>query len=128
MTVRTMYVLSRRPGMSFDEFRTHWRDVHMPLAAQVPGIVKYVRRVVVPDGDGEAPDNEYGIDGFAALDSECVEAMEAGWATVQVTTLGEEFARGITGECVVEDFPSPGETVALEWQESQQNFVLTRMD
>lgn len=67
--------------MSFDEFRAHWRDVHMPLAAQVPGIVKYVRRVVVPDGDGEAPDNEYGIDGFAALDYESVEAMEAGWAT-----------------------------------------------
>ena len=58
MTVRTMYILSRKPGMSFEEFRTHWRDVHMPLAAQVPGIVKYVRRLVVPEGGADEPDNE----------------------------------------------------------------------
>ena len=79
MTVRTMYILGRKPGMSFEEFRTHWKDVHMPLAARVPGIVKYVRRLVVPEGD--EPDNEYGIDGFAALDYESVEAMDAGWAS-----------------------------------------------
>ncbi len=79
MTVRTMYIISRKPGMSFEEFRTHWSDVHAPLAAQVPGIVKYVRRLVVLEGD--EPDNEYGIDGFAALDYESVEAMEAGWAS-----------------------------------------------
>ena len=76
MTVRTMYIISRKPGMTFEEFRTHWRDVHAPLAAQVPGITKYVRRLVVPEGD-----EEYGIDGFAALDYESEEAMEAGWAS-----------------------------------------------
>lgn len=58
VTVRTMYVLSRKPGNSFEEFRTHWRDVHMPLAAQVPDIVKYVRRLVVPEGGADEPDNE----------------------------------------------------------------------
>ena len=56
------------------------------------------------------------------------DGVEVGWATIRVTTLGEEFARGLAGECVVEDFPGPGETVTLEWQESQQNFVITRMD
>lgn len=81
MTVRTMYVLSRKPGMTFEEFRTHWRDVHMPLGAQVPGIVKYMRRLVLPEGDADEPDNEYGIDGFTALDYESVEAMEDGWAS-----------------------------------------------
>lgn len=53
----------------------------MPLAAQVPGIVKYVRRLVLPEGNSDEPDNEYGIDGFAALDYESVESMEAGWST-----------------------------------------------
>ena len=53
-----------------------------------------------------------------------VDAEELGRATVRVTTLGEEFLRGAEGECVVEDFPMPGETVTLEWQQSSQNFVI----
>ena len=34
-----------------------------------------------------------------------VDGEELGRATVRVTTLGEEFLRGVEGECVVEDFP-----------------------
>ena len=40
----------------------------------------------------------------------------------------EEFLRGVAGECVVEDFPTLGETVTLEWQQSQQNFVITGVE
>jgi 5'-nucleotidase len=54
-----------------------------------------------------------------------VDDEELGRATVQVTTLGQEFVRGAEGECVVDDFPLPGETVTLEWQQNQQNFVIT---
>ena len=58
-----------------------------------------------------------------------------GRATVRVTTLGAAFrrdaetafVRGVTGECVVEDFPAPGEAVSLEWQEATQNFVITNV-
>ena len=49
-------------------------------------------------------------------------------ATVRVTTLGMEFVRGVEGVCVAADFPSPGETVTLAWQEAQQNFVLTGVE
>ena len=54
-----------------------------------------------------------------------VDDTELGRATVRVTTLGVEFLRGVEGECVVADFPSPGGTVTLEWQQNQQNFVIT---
>ena len=54
-----------------------------------------------------------------------VDGVELGRATVQVTTLGHEFLRGAEGECVVEDFPTVGETVTLAWQQNQQNFVMT---
>ena len=54
-----------------------------------------------------------------------VDGVELGRATVRVTTLGAEFVRGVAGECTVEDFPLPGETVTLEWQQHQQNFVIT---
>ena len=58
-----------------------------------------------------------------------VDGVELGRAVVTVTTVGEgeeeEFLRGVEGACVVEDFPMPGETVRLEWQQNNQNFVIT---
>ena len=58
-----------------------------------------------------------------------VDGVELGRATVTVTTVGEgeeeEFLRDVAGTCEVEDFPLPGESVTLEWQETQQNFVIT---
>ncbi len=50
---------------------------------------------------------------------------EVAWSMVTVTTLGEEFVRGLAGEFALEDFPTRGQTVTVEWQEAQQNFVLT---
>ena len=51
-----------------------------------------------------------------------------GRATFTVTTLGEEFLEGGQGETVVADFPAPGETVRLIWQQTNQNFVLAPLD
>ena len=53
------------------------------------------------------------------------DGVEFDRATFTVTTLGTEFVRDAKGECRVPDFPTPGETVTLEWQESMQNFVIT---
>ena len=53
-----------------------------------------------------------------------VDGIELDRATVTVTTLGEEFVRGAEGSCTVSDFPLAGETAALVWQQSKQNFVL----
>ena len=57
-----------------------------------------------------------------------VDGDELGRATVRVTTLGEEFLRGVEGECTVDDFPTLGETVTLEWQQNSQNFVITDVE
>ena len=53
-----------------------------------------------------------------------VDDVERGRVTVTVTTLGEDFVRGVAGECSVPDFPLEGETVTVVWQQSQQNFVI----
>ena len=53
-----------------------------------------------------------------------VDGVELGRATVTVTTLGAEFLREVTGTCEVEDFPMLGERRTVEWQQTQQNFVL----
>ena len=52
------------------------------------------------------------------------DGVEFGRATVTVTTLGEEFVRGVSGEARVGDFPEPGTEVRLVWQEGLQNFML----
>ncbi len=54
-----------------------------------------------------------------------VDGVELGRATVWVTTLGQEFLRGVAGECVAGDFPHSGQTATLEWQQESQNFVIT---
>ena len=52
---------------------------------------------------------------------------EFAWSAVTVTTLGEEFRRGLSKEVEVLDFPTSGEVATLQWQEAQQNFVLVRI-
>ncbi len=51
-----------------------------------------------------------------------------GRTRVRVTTLGgAEFVRDVAGSCTAKAFPSVSESVTLEWQESQQNFVITEV-
>ena len=47
-----------------------------------------------------------------------------GTATVTVTTLGQEFLKGASGDFVIEDFPTDGNDISLSWQETAQNFVI----
>ena len=52
------------------------------------------------------------------------DGVEFGSATVVVTTFGEDFLRGASGTSTVSDFPQPGISVDLLWQQSQQNFAI----
>jgi uncharacterized protein (TIGR02118 family) len=58
--------LRRRPGDSLAHFETHWREVHGPLAADLPGVARYLQGHILRD---EAVTNrralDLGIDGFA---------------------------------------------------------------
>ena len=49
-------------------------------------------------------------------------------STFEVATLGETFVRGARGECTVQNFPSPGETTALEWNQNTQHFEVVGED
>ncbi len=54
-----------------------------------------------------------------------IDGQEFANTTVRVTTFGEEpFPRGLNGMFPVPDFPRPGETKRLRWEESLQNFVI----
>ena len=54
------------------------------------------------------------------------DGVEFAQVTVTVTTLGEEFRRGLSREVTVTNFSAAGTNVVLRWQEAQQNFVITQ--
>jgi hypothetical protein len=45
-----------------------------------------------------------------------------------VTTLGTPFLRGVSAEYRLTDFPIPGRSASLRWQEASQNFVISGTD
>ena len=54
-----------------------------------------------------------------------VNGVEFARTTVRVTTLGTDFLRDVRRTVVVPDFPYPGDTTTLRWEESRQNFLIT---
>ena len=38
----------RRPGMEVEAFQAYWRDVHEPMAAELPGLRRYVQSHDLP--------------------------------------------------------------------------------
>jgi len=41
--VKSVTFLNRKPGLSVEEFQHHWREVHGPIAALLPGLRRYVQ-------------------------------------------------------------------------------------
>ena len=53
------------------------------------------------------------------------DGVEFATTTVRVTTFGVEVLRGVSGTFDLSNFPTPGETTTVQWQEAKQNFVIT---
>jgi len=53
------------------------------------------------------------------------DGVEFARTTVRVTTLGTDFLKDVSRTVVVPDFPRPGDTTTLRWEESRQNFLIT---
>src|SRR5512144_1820867 len=41
--VKNVEFVTRKPGLAVDEFQRYWREIHGPLAAQIPVIRRYVQ-------------------------------------------------------------------------------------
>lgn len=64
--VKVWFCITRKPGMSTEDFSAYWRDVHGPIAAKIPGVRHYVQhhtRHPLPPGFEGLP----GYDGVAEL-------------------------------------------------------------
>ena len=70
--VKLVYYICRKPGLSRDEFRRYWAEVHGPIGARIPGLRKLVQSHAVPvPGDARQSD----FDGMAELWFDDVSAL-----------------------------------------------------
>jgi hypothetical protein len=53
--VKGVFILSRMPGLTHQEFFEHWYEVHGPLAAKLPGLRRYVQNHAILELYGARP-------------------------------------------------------------------------
>ena len=77
--LKFMVVLYRKSGTSEAEFHDFLRDVHGPMALNIPGLRRYVQNHVLEDPRRARP----GWDAIVELYFDNRDAMEAAWATAE---------------------------------------------
>ena len=72
--VKVVYCITKKSGLSDEEFFHYWKNVHGPIGARIPGLCRLVQshRVSIP-GDKYSP----GYDGVAELWFDDIEALLA---------------------------------------------------
>ena len=47
--IKTLSLLTRKEGLTHEEFMRHWIEVHAPLAHAVPGVRRYVQSHIIDE-------------------------------------------------------------------------------
>ncbi len=79
--VKSVEFVTRKPGLEVDEFQRYWREIHGPLAAQIPMIRRYVQSHTRPSAYERGRTPAY--DGVAITWFDDTQAMRASAATAQ---------------------------------------------
>ena len=91
--IKSISLLTRRDGMTHEQFVEHWVDVHAPLAHAVPGLRRYVQSHIVEERRRpDIPAHEVEIDGIAELWYDDRESMAAAMATAAARALHADGA------------------------------------
>ena len=101
--IKVLYILRRQEGMTADAFNAHWRDLHGPIAARMPGLVRLVQNRPYPDPYGQF----LPADGVDEMYFESVEAMQAGLASPEGRAMLADFENFVdtrnSGPMVIEE-------------------------
>jgi uncharacterized protein (TIGR02118 family) len=90
--IKTISLLTRKAGLSHEEFIRHWGEVHAPLAHAVPGLRRYVQSHIRAEPTRpDIPTTEIAVDGIAELWFDDHAAMERAHASPEAQRL---FADG----------------------------------
>jgi len=97
--IKSISLLTRKVGLSHEEFVKHWLEVHAPLAYAVPGLRRYVQSHI--GGERTRPDiptTDVEVDGIAETWYDDLAAMERANASAEAKALhadGGLFIGGI---------------------------------
>ena len=80
--VKLIYCITRKAGMSVEEFQRYWRETHAPIAGAIPELRRYVQCHTLPElYEGETPPT---YDGAAELWFDDMESMRRAMASPEV--------------------------------------------
>jgi uncharacterized protein (TIGR02118 family) len=74
-TVKYFFILRRKPSMEPEEFHRYWKEVHGPLVAKLPGLLRYFQHHVVSVPRREYAHEDAPIDGLVETWWESQEAL-----------------------------------------------------
>jgi len=109
--IKTVALLTRKPGLSHEEFVRHWVEIHGPLAHAVPEVRRYVQNHIL--GERTRPDiptTDVAVDGVAELWYDDRAAMDRSNASPEAKRLhadGALFIGGIKSFVVEEKIVIP---------------------
>jgi len=91
--IKVLSLLSRKDGITHEEFVRHWLEIHAPLAHAVPGIRRYVQSHIVDTlSRPDIPDTAVEVDGIAELWYDDLEAFRRAAATPEMKLLTDDGA------------------------------------
>jgi uncharacterized protein (TIGR02118 family) len=77
--LKVVFLVHKKPELSAEDFRRHWRETQGALGATIPGIRKYVQNHTKIDPAGVAPP----FDGFAEMWFDDKAAFEKAMGTAE---------------------------------------------
>ena len=91
--MKSLSLLTRKAGMTHEQFVKHWLEIHGPLAHAVPGVRRYVQSHIIgtrtrPD----IPETDVEIDGIAELWYDDEAALARAAATREMKQLTDDGA------------------------------------
>jgi uncharacterized protein (TIGR02118 family) len=98
--LKIITLLKRRPGLSVEEFQTHWRMVHASLAGGIPGVRRYVQSHALPQGYRKG---ELIYDGISEAWYDSFEAFDAAAASSHFAVAARDLR----------EFADPARTVVM---------------
>ena len=91
--IKSIGLLTRKDGLTHEEFVAHWFEVHAPLAHAVPGVRRYVQSHIIAERTRpDIPAIDVEIDGIAELWYDDRAAMERSNATPEARRLHADGA------------------------------------
>jgi len=91
--IKRISLLTRKAGMTREQFTRHWLEIHAPLAKPVPGLTHYVQSHIVEEfRRPDIPTSPVEVDGIAELWFEGREGMERALTSPEMKALHADGA------------------------------------